>query len=184
MSSKSKAVFKKHRKLGKIYDAETGLVIKSQTEKLVIGRIVDDEFLELDEDTVKIAEENGYKIDPSLIEDGDNEQSSEADGAEEEPKPKSKTEERKVSAAQSEPKVEPKVESKGKAKPPAQTGSDLPALLKKFASDFEKALEKSEQESSKRVVELEAVLASTKKELEETKKKLKGVLAAMQNDLL
>jgi septin family protein len=172
MSSKSKAVFKKHRKLGKIYDAETGLVIKSQTEKLVIGRIVDDEFLELDEETVKIAEENGYKIDPSLIEDGDNnDQSSEAEVSEE--APKSKTEERKVSAAKSETKVE----TKGKA------GGDLPSLLKKFTSDFEKALEKSERESSKRIEELEATLASTKKELEETKKKLKGVLAAMQNDL-
>lgn len=181
MSSKSKAVFKKHRKLGKIYDAETGLVIKSQTEKLVIGRIVDDEFLELDEEAVKIAEENGYKIDPSLVEDGDNEQSSEPDAHDEEPKskPNSKTDERKPSASSSETKTD----AKAKTKTAADSGSDLPALLKKFTSDFEKALEKSEQETCNRIQELEASLASTKKELEETKKKLKGVLAAMQNDL-
>ena len=64
MSSKSiKLVLKKNKKLDKIYHPETSLVFKSATEKIVIGRIEDDEFVPLDQLCVDLCLQNNFKYD-------------------------------------------------------------------------------------------------------------------------
>jgi hypothetical protein len=70
MSSKptAKLALKHNKKLDKIYDPITGLVFKSPNEKLVTGRIVDNEFRPLDEEILALCEEHGFKHDESLIE--------------------------------------------------------------------------------------------------------------------
>lgn len=71
MSAKT-AKYKKNSKIGKYYQVETGLVINSTEEKLVIGRIKGDEFIPLDQDddieqTLKLCEDSGLKFDQTLV---------------------------------------------------------------------------------------------------------------------
>jgi chromosome segregation ATPase len=70
MSSKgTKLTLKKNKKLDCLVHLETGLVFKSATEKVVTGRVVNDELVELDEEAQQLCEEHGFKIDPELVAD-------------------------------------------------------------------------------------------------------------------
>ena len=68
--TKRKIILKKIKRdgLDTIWHPESTLVFKSQKERLVIGRIVNDEFQSLDEDTMALCEEWKFKPDESLIE--------------------------------------------------------------------------------------------------------------------
>ena len=202
MSSKTaKLVLKKNKKLDKIYHPDTGLVFKSATEKVVIGRIVDDEFVPLDEEAVELCEKNSFKVDESLLE---------TDEAEE-PETKKKSSSKKKSEEETEEteeteeppkgkKAPPKEEEKkpvndSKAATPAKDSKATPAndsldCFAKIIARHNKELQdyvsghQTESEAVKeQVAELEKQLASAKKDLEEVRKKLKGVLSAMQGDL-
>jgi len=71
--SKQKITLKKLKALDTIWHPESGLVFKSQNEKLVTGRYVNKEFISLDEDTLDICKKWPFKYDKSLItkEEGD-----------------------------------------------------------------------------------------------------------------
>ena len=71
--SKGRKVLKKHKTLDKIWHPESTLVFKSASEKLVIGRVVDDDFVSLDDEALDACEEWGFKFDPSLVESDDDE---------------------------------------------------------------------------------------------------------------
>ncbi len=71
MSTKGKKVLKKHKLLNKIWHPESKLVFKSAKEKLVIGRLEDNDFISLDEEALDACEEWGFKYDPSLVEGSD-----------------------------------------------------------------------------------------------------------------
>ena len=74
MSNKAtKLTLKRNKKLDKIYHPESGLVFKSASEKIVIGRIADDEFISLDEDTIALCEQYGQEYDKSLVEEVEDE---------------------------------------------------------------------------------------------------------------
>jgi outer membrane biosynthesis protein TonB len=75
-SKKEKTVFKKHKALDKVYHPDSGLVIKSATDKVVVGRISEDEFIPLDDECLELCEKYGFKYDETLV--------AEEDGAEEE----------------------------------------------------------------------------------------------------
>ena len=70
-SSKSKITLKKNKAIDKIWHPESTLVFKSATEKKVVGRCIDDEFLPLDEECLSLCEQWGFKYDTDLVDDGD-----------------------------------------------------------------------------------------------------------------
>jgi outer membrane biosynthesis protein TonB len=209
MTSKStKLVLKTNKKLGKIYHPDTGLVFKSATEKVVIGRIVDDEFVSLDDEAVELCEQNHFKIDESLLESEEaeeqpsekksskkkksDEEEEKADEEEEEEAPKAKTAKapKKSEEPAKEPVKEPAKEPVKEAKPaknkPADSSDGFSAMLSRHAKEMQEyvaGLQSEAQTDKDRVAELEKQLATTKKELEEVRKKLKGVLSAMQGEL-
>lgn len=116
MSSKTaKLVLKKHKKLDKIYHPDTGLVFKSATEKVVVGRIVDDDFVELDEEALQLCEQNHFKVDESLLE---------TEEAEEQPEEEKKTSKKKsAEGAVDEDEVEEETPKPKKASPARSQGS-------------------------------------------------------------
>ena len=214
MSSKAtKLVLKKNKKLDKIYHPDTGLVFKSATEKVVIGRIVDDEFVPLDDEAVELCEQNQFKVDESLLESEETEEQpaekkktskKKSDEVEEEsdedesPKKKASQEEKAVIKDKAKP-VAKEDESENtpaskdtkpvasKAKAPANDSVDgFAAILNRHTKelqDFVSARQAEAQADKDKITELVAQLATTKKELEDVRKKLKGVLSAMQGDL-
>ena len=69
--------------LNTIWHDVTGLVFKSSTEKLVIGRCINDTLVPLDKEAIKLCEEWKFKYDTSLkIKDDDEEADEEADEGE------------------------------------------------------------------------------------------------------
>lgn len=225
MSSKAaKLVLKKNKKLDKIYHPDTGLVFKSATEKVVVGRIVDDEFIPLDDEALELCEKNHFKYDESLVETEETEETEqkpseekksskkssheetvEEPSEEEEQTPKVKSKDLKISKKKSEEPIE---ETKKKSQEPAKKKVEEPVKESKPSShmkansddslggfavilarhtkelqDFVAGRQSESQLDKDKIVDLETQLSSTKKELEEVKKKLKGVLSAMQDNL-
>jgi len=209
MSSKiTKLVLKKNKKLDKIYHPETGLVFKSATEKVVIGRIVDDEFIPLDEEALELCEQNHFKYDESLVETEEivekptnsndpnkklcNDEDVQEDAVEEVLIPKMdksvKTEKKKsLEVVEERKKSLEVVEERKKSNKDTDTDiSGFTSILTRHTKELQNYvsnLQNELQNAKERVVELETQHSSTKKELEEVKKKLKGVLLAMQGDL-
>lgn len=60
---------KMHKTLGKPWHEQSTLVFKSKDEKVVIGRCEDDTFIELDDETIELATEWKFQLDPSLVAD-------------------------------------------------------------------------------------------------------------------
>lgn len=213
MSSKAaKLVLKKNKKLDKIYHPETGVVFKSATEKVVIGRIVDDEFIPLDEEALELCEKNHFKYDESLVE---TEEATEEEKPVEAKKSSKKSEARNSSqeetveeeekpATQSKKAVEeePKVSAVKKSSDPVKVGqskgnassddvmSGFATILSRYNKELQDffavrqaEVQKESQTDKERIAELETQVSSLKKELEDVKKKLKGVLTAMQGEL-
>lgn len=93
--TKRKIILKKIKRgaLDTIWHPESTLVFKSQKERLVIGRIVDDEFQSLDEDAIALCDEWKFKPDETLIEaeqeegeeEGEEDESGGEDGGEDGP---------------------------------------------------------------------------------------------------
>lgn len=213
MSSKTaKLVLKKHKKLDKIYHPDTGLVFKSATEKVVVGRIVDDDFVELDEEALQLCEQNHFKVDESLLETEEAEEQPEeekktskkksAEGAvdedeveEETPKPKkgSQPVRKEVEEKPTKPKKESaketsketsKEQPKDSVKAECLDGfSVILARHTKELQDYVSGRQTEVQADKERIVDLEKQLATSKKDLEEARAKLKKLLAAMQSDL-
>uniref|UniRef100_A0A6C0H3D0 Uncharacterized protein n=1 Tax=viral metagenome TaxID=1070528 RepID=A0A6C0H3D0_9ZZZZ len=89
-ASSKKIVLKKLNSHNTIWHPESTLVFKSQKDRLVIGRYVDDELIPLDDDALTLCETWKFKPDESLFEaDEDHEKVSEEeqenDESEEEP---------------------------------------------------------------------------------------------------
>jgi hypothetical protein len=212
MSSKSqKLILKKNKKLDKIYHPDSGLVFKSATEKVVIGRIVDDEFISLDEATLELCEQYNFKYDESLVEteEVDETQSQKSKSSEEEKSDHNEEPSIPQSTAVTQTVSQPVALVPVLAPKPVEhttqsklndSSVNIENILNSFTENIknvvcelnnqvsllkQKLSEMTEQnEKAKELnVELEKQNANTKKELEDVKRKLKGVLAAMQNDL-
>lgn len=183
MSSKSKKiVYKRNKKLGKIYHPDSGLVVKSAKEKIVIGRIDGNKFVPLDDTALDLCDEWNLKYDESLIDFEDADDSSEDEA---EKSPKKKSQKSADEESDDEEKVPSRKASTKKSNTPVQPPADFAALIarqNKELQDFVAGVT-GNGDNDERVAELEKELADTKKELTETKKKLKGVLAAMQGTL-
>lgn len=84
----TKIILKKLKEYDTMWHPDSTLVFKSSTEKLVIGRYVDNELISLDEKALELCERFKFKYDSSLIEeevetDGDEEKEGEEEGDEE-----------------------------------------------------------------------------------------------------
>lgn len=77
-SSSKKIVLKKLNTHNTIWHPESTLVFKSQKDRLVIGRYVDDKIIPLDEEALSLCETWKFKPDESLF-DGDEEESEKVD---------------------------------------------------------------------------------------------------------
>lgn len=65
-----KLVLKINKKLDKIYHPDTGLVFKSAKDRVIVGRIVNNKYVELDSSSMDLADEWNFTIDPSLVDEG------------------------------------------------------------------------------------------------------------------
>ena len=80
--TKHKIVLKKLKRDGEdetLWHPESRLVFKSKKEKLVVGRLNDDEDMAVDETVIDLCNKWKFKIDPSLVESGSEEEEEEAD---------------------------------------------------------------------------------------------------------
>ena len=66
---KKKKSLKNSKALGKPWDPESTLVFKSSKEKLVIGRLQDDEVIPLDDEALDLCVQWKFKYDTSLVEE-------------------------------------------------------------------------------------------------------------------
>ena len=66
---KGKIALKKNNIINKIWHPESTLVFKSATEKLVIGRFFDNEFISIDEKTLDLCVQWKFKYDASLVDE-------------------------------------------------------------------------------------------------------------------
>lgn len=207
MSNKAtKLILKRSKKLDKIYHPESGLVFKSATEKIVIGRIADEEFISLDEVTIALCEQYGQEYDKSLVEEveeGDNQQ--EADSQQEADDQQEADNQQEVGNQQEadSEEVEATIQEPVVSQSP-KNGTDVSVLISSFSSTissivaskdkalFEKdkalhesmASHKKDRETfSAKEKEFTETISKLQKELDDVKKKLKGVLLAMQGEL-
>ena len=110
MSDKRKIILKKLAALNTIWHPESTLVFKSQKDRLVIGRYVDDEVIPLDDEALTLCEEWKFVPDESLInaeqeaEEGGEEAEEEAEEQAEEPVPEAES----IPEAEPVPEPEPK----------------------------------------------------------------------------
>ncbi len=69
-TQRKKKTLRMHKTIGKPYHQESGLVFKSRDEKVVIGRCEEEEFIELDDETITLADEWKFTLDPDLVDMG------------------------------------------------------------------------------------------------------------------
>ena len=198
MSSKTaKLTLVKNKKLDCIYHKESMLIFNSASEKLVIGRIENDEIIPLDERALELCEANGFKYDESLVETeeaGSREASSQhAESAESEEKTSDLVQTSSAAWQNSAVPVQTSSVGSQNSAVPAQSCGNVRefeelvnghcvSVLNYFKVQVEGYSDKL-QKSNDRVCELEGQLLSLRKELDDTKKKMKGILAAIQADL-
>jgi nitrogen fixation/metabolism regulation signal transduction histidine kinase len=85
-TQKRKITLKKLSALNTVWHPESGLVFKSQKERLVIGSYVGGNLVDLDDEALTLCEEWNFKPDESLLEADAEEEAEEAEEAEEEDK--------------------------------------------------------------------------------------------------
>ena len=229
----AKITLVKNKKLDCIYHKDSMLVFKSANEKLVIGRIENDEIIPLDEKALELCEVHGFKYDESLVETEDATSQGNTESQEPENTSENSTEQSQPVVQSSQPVVQPSQPVVQPSQPVVQPSqpvvqpsqpivqasqpvvqavvqnvtsdsvvkqfedilnSDAVRLVDYFKSQisvnlvscFKNQVETSSenlQKSNDRVSELEGQVASLRKELDETKKKMRGILAAIQADL-
>ena len=181
-SKTTKLVLRPHRKLNKLYHSDTGLVFKSATEKVVIGRIVDDEFVSLDEEALDLCQQNNFRYDESLVEM--QEETPDVDEEETpEPEPPVKaSKESKVSKKKNKTLSKEIQEDENKSEDQVDC-KDFTTLISSYNKDLQDCVARMHQTYKDKVTNLEKQLTTLKKELEDSRKKLKNILCAMQDDL-
>jgi len=209
MSGKTKMALKKNKK-GIIFNPDTGLVVKSSSERIVIGKLVDEEFVSLTKEVAEYCEKNQIEYDKTLLKETSSQEEQEEEQNEEQDEEENQENEEEEEKREDEVKkqgenrkkseeikkksisVEKPVSKERESKITEQTETGFAhfnSLLKSFQTLFEDK-DKNLNDSKKVIIKLESQVAEltenlnkTEKQLEETKKRLKGVLLAMQGEL-
>lgn len=206
MSKKTKGiVFKNNKALGMIWHPESGLVLKSKDEKIVVGQCVDDELIPLNDEIVELCNEWHLKYDESLLK---KEEPEEEEVEEEEAEPEEEPEEEeapKVAPSQRKKIVPEKEEDSGeeeepeevveKVKPsvkPTEVASteqnqqqgpdeDAALLLELIRKLFDKMTAGQERAAiaEKSLAEKSKQLQAVEKELSATKEKLVKIMSVL-----
>ena len=114
-TTKRKIILKKLSSLNTVWHPESGLVFKSQKERLVIGSYVNDTLVDLDEDSLALCEEWNFKPDESLLANEEEEEPEEEEPEEEEPEEEEPEEEQSNDEPEEEQsKEEPEEEQSDK----------------------------------------------------------------------
>jgi len=193
----SKSSYKLNKKLDRIYHVESNLVVKSQAEKLVVGRLENGEFIPLDERAVELCDEFGLKYDESLVEDDSENAEEPSERPSEVPKdvPKDVPDEKKSESSVSEEPAEAPAErpAEALAEALAEVHSKQPAerpafslTLKRFCDEMNLFVSEYDTELTKlrtQVSDLISQLESSRGEVDSVKKKLKKLLASYQDEL-
>jgi hypothetical protein len=69
MPPKREIILKKLKEYYTVWHPESTLVFKSSTDKRVIGRIEDNELIQIDEKTIELCEQWNFYYDENLIRD-------------------------------------------------------------------------------------------------------------------
>lgn len=178
-----------------IYNPDSNLIIKSAKEKVVIGRFDEDGNKVEDEKTLELCKEYGLDPDTSLLEAvAEKEEKEEEDENEEEKEDEEKEEDEKEEEEDEEKEDPPKrndlpkkekesVQKESSQKESSQKESSQNKNLSSLLETFTKQVESIVNGHVQRNRELEEQLNTTRKELEETKKKLKKILSDMMDKL-
>lgn len=168
-----------------IYNPDSNLIIKSAKEKVVIGRFDEDGNKVEDEKTLELCKEYGLDPDTSLLEAvaerDEKEKEDEKEESEEEEEEEKEDEKDNEEKEDSPPKREDKKApaKKDSVQKESVQNKDLSTLLETFSKQVESIVNGHVQRNR----ELEEQLNTTRKELEETKKKLKKILSDMMDKL-
>lgn len=192
-TTKSKLVLKKNKK-GQIYHSDTNLVFKSASEKIVIGRLSGDEFISLDEEALELCEKNGFAYDESLVETESNQNENEKTNSENndrlsdrENNDNQDNQDNQDNNVDKENKQENKQENLNckvdNEVSTVEIHNNLSQTLSEFTFQINKLFNNEKNTYETKINDLELSLKAAKKELEDVKKKLKGVLLAMQEQL-
>ena len=185
---------KRHQKTQKIYYPENKLVVRSNTEKIVIGRIDNDIFIPLDDEAIRLCEEHNLKYDESLVENS-NDQEEDEQVSKSESKESVKEPVKQVSKEVAKEVIKDvtvtskEVSSKDTTRVKSAENNLLSDIAKcntqitKLISDYQSKSQQELENATKEIETLREKLSLTEKKLTETTKKLKNVLLAMQSDL-
>ena len=167
-TSSKKIVLKKLNAHNTIWHPESTLVFKSQKDRLVIGRYVDDEIIPLDDEALSLCETWKFKPDESLFEEAEKVDTEEAENEESEEEPVESTPKENVQV----PIVTPK-ETKSLPKVSENTRS-IKNLTDGFTTqvlaEFDLLIEENTSVKSQ-LAENVAALADLQKKYDEIKKK-------------
>ena len=137
MASEISKKLAKHKKTGRLYNKDTGLVFNSaEKDRLVIGRLDNDEFVPLDQEAVDLCEKHGVKYDESLVEVEEGEEEDVPDAVARAPETKGKKPAKK--SEKEEEKEEEEEIPEAKPAPPKKA-------TKKVSSEEEEKPEESEE---------------------------------------
>jgi hypothetical protein len=168
---------KRNKKLDKVYLSDYQLVVNSQEDRTVIGRIENDAFIPLDEKALEMCKKYGFPYqgeekEKEKDEDQEEEEEDQEDEDEED------EDEKVVLKKQESTKNEVKNKEENKSK-------NLLDKLKSLLPELENLLlnNNSSNDLKDKLVSLEKENEDLKKQLAETKKKLKSVLETFSSDL-
>ena len=187
--SAPKLILKKHQKLGCIYHKESMLVFKNEKERVVTGQVVDDELLPLDEESISKAKKLGFRVEEAKsdskaetkAETDDEEEEEEDDEDDEEVQPEKPVTKEAVKETTKEVATK-EVATKDTH---AET-ADISDMIKLLDSTNKKCIEQFTKLSKESVIlrekvqTLETELEAQKKLNETQKKKIKSLLATIE----
>ena len=79
-SPQEKLVLRNNRKLGVLWHSLSGMVFKSKNERIVVGKVVNDKVVDLEEDDVETCKKYGFRYElPTTTEANDNDSDAEAE---------------------------------------------------------------------------------------------------------
>lgn len=193
--NKPKLILKRHKKTGKVWHPESGLVFKSAKDKVVIGRYENDDFIELDDEALDLCVEFGFKYDKDLVEEDEEEEAEEddeepvEDNKKSEPKPNNEPEpdsDKKEQSPESDnekqtpesDEEEQTPEPTVKIKPTMTENKEEPQQPLELDDNSKKAIEHVTNvfsDYTKQISDLKNKLQESQKELKITQEKLKNI---------
>ena len=183
-ASSKKIVLKKLNSHNTIWHPDSTLVFKSQKDRLVIGRYVDDKIIPLDDVALTLCETWKFKPDESLFDDEDNEKVKPEEGTDEEPTDEEPTDEDPTENIPEESNQKKVVEEESTQKKVVEEESTQKKLITEktnvknitdiFTFQICEAFDNLNDEKSALTIELsdtKAILADLQKKYDDIKKK-------------